>query len=188
MRRWPIAVLAAGLLMGSLSGCGGDDGSSEADTVVRRLPDPCRLLSVSQLRRDLDQEFLLRPPAPDASEPSAYELACSWISVDEDTEQDEDFLEEPVNGFIDIVVRRSDPDTGFDAAEFFDEMTIGPDAQERSELLATEEKPTLGDAAVSVGPALYVRKGDVVLTVLTADVAALDDLIPEAVERVIRRL
>jgi hypothetical protein len=182
------SALLIGLLAVGLAGCGGDDTTSTV-LPVSRLPDPCRLLSVTQLRQDLDVDFEMRAVSGDRPDRETTELGCSWIRTDAEGELNEDYLDDGATGFIDVVVRRSDDDTGFDAAEFYEEVAGDEQATERPELVGTDEATqSLADAAVSVGATLFVLKDDVVLTVSTDRAETLEELIPDIVERVIRRI
>lgn len=188
LRRLFVALLLAGVGAGTLAACGDDD-SSDAVPPPTRLTDPCRLISATQLRQELGVEFSERSAGdPPPVEGEVTELSCSWISLDPEAEPSEDYLDEEVPRFIDVVVRKSDPDDGFDVAALMDEIAADAGATEVPELLATEEDATLADAAVAVGGSLFVVKGDVLMTISTDSAASLDQLMPEVVPRTLRRL
>lgn len=183
-----VACLLVGVGAGGLVACGDDD-SSDAVPLPTRLTDPCRLVTVTQLRQELGVEFSKQAaadPPPEGDE--VVELSCSWISLDPEAELSEDYLDEEAPRFIDIVVRKTDPNGGFDAAALMDEMANDAEAVEVPELLATEDDPTLADEAVAVGGSLFVMTGDVMLTISTESAASLSELIPEVVPRALRRL
>jgi hypothetical protein len=181
-------VLVAGLGVGGLAGCGGDDDSADQPPPPTRLADPCRLVSATQLRRDLGVEFALRPAGTEPTEAAVEQMSCSWVSVDPEADDSADYLDREVPRFIDVVVRRSETGGEFDGAVFIDELSTDPNAAELPELLASEADATLADAAVSVGSSVFVLKGDVLMTISTDSAASLDELIPEVVQRILRRL
>lgn len=188
VRRLMVLVLFAGLAVGGLAGCGDDDDSADTPPPPTRLADPCRLVSATQLRRDLGVEFALRPAGEEVAEAEVEQMACSWVSIDPDAEDSADYLDRAVPRFIDVVVRRSESGGEFDGAAFIDELSTDPNASEVPELLATEEDATLADAAIVVGSSLFVLKGTVLMTISTDTDASLDELIPEVAQRILRRL
>jgi len=187
VRRLMVLILFAGLAVGGLAGCGDDD-SADTPRPPTRLADPCRLVSATQLRRDLGVEFVQRPAGTEPTEAEVEQMACSWVSIDPEADDSADYLDREVPRFIDVVVRRSETGGEFDGAVFVEELSTDPNAAELPELLATEEDATLADAAVSVGSSVFVLKGDVLMTISTDSDAALDELIPEVVQRILRRL
>ena len=187
VRRLVVSVLVAGLAVVGLAGCGDDD-TADTPPPPTRLADPCRLVSATQLRRDLGVEFALRPAGDEVAEAEVEQMACSWVSVDPDAEDSADYLDRAVPRFIDVVVRRSEAGGEFDGAAFIDELSTDPDASEVPELLATEGDTTLADGAVVVGSSLFVLKDTVFMTISTDSEASLDELIPEVVQRILRRL
>lgn len=180
-------VLVAGLAVGGLAGCGDDD-SADGPAPPTRLADPCRLVSSTQLRRDLGVEFTLRPAGTEPTEAAVEQMSCSWVSIDPEADESADYLDRDVPRFIDVVVRRSETGGEFDGAVFLDELSTDPDAAEVPELLASEADATLADEAVTAGSSLFVLKGDVLMTISADSAESLDELIPEVAQRILRRL
>lgn len=180
-------VLLFAVATGGLAACGDDDDDAAVVPTPSRLPDPCRLISATQLRLEFGVDFSVQsadetPP----SEEEVTELSCSWRILDPEVESSFEYLEEDVPTFIDVVIRRSGPDGSVDAV--MDEVSNDPGAVELPELVATGENITLADTAVAIGGTVFVMKGDVLLTVSTDSADTLDQLTGEVLERVIARI
>lgn len=174
----------------SLVGCSDGDDTGASRPIVRELPDPCRLVTSSTLRRETDRQY--RVVDADETE-NADARSCSWVEVVELDEGDgtgdeNDYLADEALRYLDLaIVRTSDT---LDVTDVVDDVRSGDDeVDERPELTVDGGgSGNLADEAFSVGGTLYVRKDDRLLIAATRSADDLDDLAKGILPRLVGRL
>jgi hypothetical protein len=174
----------------SLVGCSDGDDTGEGPPVVRELPDPCRLVTSSTLRRETDIQYRV-VDADETENPDAR--SCSWLEVVEVDEGDgtgdpRNYLDETAPRFLDLAIVRTSDEV--DVAVVIADVRSGDDeVVERPEFTVTAgESSQLADEAFSVGGTLYARKGERLLMAATASEDDLADLAEGVLPRLIGRL
>lgn len=174
----------------SLVGCSDGDDTASGPPIVRELPDPCRLVTSSTLRRETERQYRV-VDADETENPDSR--SCAWVEVVEEDEGDgtgdsNDYLADEAPRYLDLAIVRTSETTDVDAV--IGDVRSGDDeVVERPELtLDGGGTGQLADEAFSVDGTLYARKGERLLIASTKSADDLEDLAEGILPRLVGRL
>ena len=187
MRRLLLVFVVAAA---ALVGCSDGDDTAQGPPIVRELPDPCRLVTSSTLRRETGRQYRV-VDADETENPDSR--SCAWVEVVEEDEGDgtgdpNDYLADDAPRYLDLAIVRTSETVDVDSV--IEDVRSGDDEVAERPELTLDDGGTgqLADEAFSIDGTLYVRKGERLLIASTKSAEDLDDLAEGILPRLVGRL